>query len=89
MSRLLVATICAAMLLVTAPARTHADAAACQAAIKAFNAAQDAVAAAVTPYSDCIADNNGREPCTRTFKLLQTAQQSFAAAVSQYNENCN
>jgi len=72
-----------------APVHAHADAAGCQAALKQFNGAQEAVAAAVTPYSDCIADNTGREPCTRTFNALQTAQRGFEAAVSQYNEECN
>ena len=88
MSRLFAAAVCAALILLAAPDRTRADASGCAAALKAFNSAQDAVAAAVTPYSDCIADNNGREPCTQTFNALQAAQQSFAAAVSQYNVQC-
>ena len=93
MSRCLAAIVaaiaCAALILLAVPDRTKADAAGCQAALKEFNSAQDAVAAAVTPYSDCIADNNGREPCTRTFSALQVAQHNFEAAVAAYNEQCN
>jgi len=89
MNHFLVAAGCAALLLLAVPTRSNADAAGCQAALKAFNSSQDAVAAAVTPYSDCIADNNGREPCTQTFRALQAAQRNFRAAVSQYNDECN
>lgn len=89
MNRVLIVVVSAIMLVLTVPNSAGADAAGCQAALKEFNLAQAAVAAAVTPYSDCIADNSGREPCTRTFKALQNAQRRFEAAVAQYNENCN
>jgi hypothetical protein len=61
----------------------------CQSALTDFNAAQQTVAAAVTPYSNCIADNDGRETCASTFAVLQAAQQTFAAALARYSQQCD
>jgi hypothetical protein len=87
MNRIL-AFMCGTLLLLTAFTPSHADAASCQSAITDFNSAQVAVAAAVTPYSNCIADNDGRESCAGTFGALQAAQQTFAEAVTRYSEQC-
>jgi hypothetical protein len=88
MRRFLVATICGIALMFWSASATTADPDGCRGALDQFNSAQSSAAAAVTPYSDCIADNDGHESCSQVFANLQSAQASFASAVSQYGREC-
>jgi len=83
-----VAAICGIALWLLSGAQTSADPDSCRGALDQFNSAQNGVAAAVTPYSDCIADNDGRESCSQVFATLQSAQASFESAVSLYGHEC-
>jgi hypothetical protein len=87
MKALFAATICGIVTIIS-PTATNADAEACQTALNQFNSSQTAVATLVTPYSDCIADSNGRDGCQSSFAKLQSAQSAFEAAVSDYQRDC-
>ena len=87
MKALFAATICG-IVIIALPTATSADADTCQAALGQFNSAQGAVAALVTPYSDCIADSDGRDSCQIRFAALQSAQATFEAAVATFEREC-
>jgi hypothetical protein len=87
MKALFAATLCG-IVTIAVPTATNADAEACRTALTQFNSAQAAVATQVTPYSDCIADSDGREGCQSSFAKLQSAQSTFEAAVSEYQRDC-
>jgi len=89
MNRRLASVFLAMPLLLAAGTATRADPDKCEAALRQFNAAQNALADAVAPYSNCIAYSDGHQSCQDQFAKLQSAQASFQQAVSNYDRDCS
>ena len=88
MTRFAAALLFATLTLPVWATAAHADADSCRKAIEQFDKAQGAVAAAIVPYSDCIAYSDGHQRCGGQFTAVQKAQTQYQTAIALFEGDC-